>query len=44
MLEEMKANTEQALTVIKNEMSNQSETLQERLRKRKADLEAKKAA
>ena len=41
--EEVKANTEQVMQVIKNEMSTQSESLQERLKKRKAELAAKKA-
>ena len=41
-IEEAKANQEQAMQVIKSEMSQQQESLQERLKKRKAEIALKK--
>lgn len=41
-IEEVKINTEAAFQTIKAEISQQSETLQERLKKRKLEMAAKK--
>jgi hypothetical protein len=41
-IEENKVNTEVAMQTIKNEIKQQQETLQERLKKRKQELAAKK--
>ena len=41
-IEEVKINTEVALQTIKAEISQQSETLQERLKKRKLEMAARK--
>ena len=41
-IEEVKINTEAAFQTIKAEISQQSETLQERLKKRKLEMAARK--